>query len=78
MSGGVWRGKARFGEVWQGSIGRVNRSLGALTGLGRSRQGLARRGVAWLGAVRFGMVSIGKANRFAGVFGAWFGLAWQG
>ena len=36
------------------------------------------RGASRLGVVRFVMVSIGKANRFAGVFGAGFGAAMHG
>ena len=50
-SGGVWRGKARIGAVWHGSIGRANRSLDALTGRGVVRLGSARSGPEGQGKV---------------------------
>ena len=89
MFGAVWyvmarsdaagRGGERFGYVRVLPSTFLNVGVGGLVsgkvGNGESRLGGVRRGVDRNGTVWF---SIGKANRFAGVFGAGLGVAGWG
>jgi hypothetical protein len=69
------RGRVRNGTAWQYRAGEQVARCFDGAGPGKASSGWVRRGGAWRGEVRFGMVSIGRANRFVGVFGAWRGSA---